>query len=306
MRVIFFGTSEVGIPILKALLQHHEVVHVVTSPDAAIGREKQIVASPIAKLAETNLIPISKPEKVKNNPEFLDFLKTQNADVFIVVSYGKILPPDLLSIPRLQTLNVHFSLLPKYRGPAPIQFALLNGDTVTGTTIFILDEQVDHGLILTSQKLAIEPRDTFETLAPKLADLSAQLLIDTLPKYEAGSITPQIQNEDEATFTQLINKEHGRINLTMSADEIFNRWRAYTPWPGIWTTYQGQVLKILECEIVNPPETPHSLDELTEIIPCNNHTFLRLLKVQLAGKNPVTTKDFLHGHKQFTPVSLGQ
>ncbi len=306
MRVVFFGTSEVGLPILKALLQHHEVVHVVTRPDAAVGRNKEIKPSPIAQLAETNLIPTSKPEKVKNNPELLELLRNQHADIFIVVSYGKILPPELLSIPRLQTLNVHFSLLPKYRGPAPIQFALLNGDKSTGTTIFILDEQVDHGLILASLEININPTDTFETLAPKLADLSAHLLIETLPKYEAGTITPQIQNEADATFTQLISKEHGRIDLTMTADEIYNHWRAYTPWPGIWTTYQGEVLKILECEVVSPPETPHSFDELTNIIPCNNHTFLRLLKVQLAGKNPVSMQDFLRGHQEFTPASLGQ
>ncbi len=232
-------------------------------------------------------------------------MRELRADIFIVVSYGKILPVELLNIPPLKTLNVHFSILPKYRGPAPIQYALLNGETETGTTIFILDELVDHGPVLAIKTQAIEPRDTFASLAPKLAELSAQTLLEVLPRYQAGKITPQQQDHSQATTTTLISKEDGRINWENTATQIFNQWRAFTPWPGIWTLYQGQIMKILECEIVSPPETPNAMTELLDIIPCGQATFLRLIQIQLAGKNPMSMKDFLNGRHDFTPANLG-
>jgi methionyl-tRNA formyltransferase len=300
MRIVFFGTSEVGIPILEALMKEHEVVQVITSPDAPVGRKQELQATPIANLANFLKIPVQKPEKVKDNPEFLEFLKTIGADIFIVVSYGKILPAALLDIPRLKTLNVHFSMLPKYRGAAPIQYALLNGEKVTGTSIFILDEQVDHGPILIQKEFYIEPNDTFTTLAAKLADLSAQLLINILPQYEVGVINPQEQNHDSATFTKLIKKEHGRIDWTKPAQEIFNQWRAFTPWPGIWTTWQGQTFKILTAEVATSVEE----SQARENVPCGDNTSLHLLEVQPAGKNAMSIKDFLNGQKEFKPQDL--
>lgn len=301
MKIIFFGTSDVGLPILEALTQHHEIVHVVTSPDAAVGRKQEMRQSPIAEFASQASLPVSKPEKVKNNPEFIQFLKTLGADIFVVVSYGKILPPELLEIPSLKTVNVHFSLLPKYRGAAPIQYALLNNETVTGTTIFILDELVDHGPVLAKKEIAISPDDTFSTLAEKLSELSAQLIIDLLPKYQAGEITPLEQDHDSATFTKLIKKEHGQIDWSKTAVEIHNQWRGFTPWPGIWTIWNGQVMKILECEVAKQqPQSPEERD----IVPCGNHTYLRLITVQLAGKKPMAMKEFLNGHPDFNPADL--
>lgn len=302
MKVVFFGTSDVGLPILEALAQEHEAVQVITSPDAAVGRKQEMQATPIANLAEFLKIPVQKPETVKNNPEFLDFLKTLDAQIFIVVSYGKILPVELLGIPRLKTLNVHFSLLPKYRGAAPIQYALLNGEKTTGTTIFILDEQVDHGPILIQKDFAIEPGDTFPTLAEKLAKLSAELLINILPQYEAGVITPQEQNHDEATFTKLIKKDHGRVDWSKSSQEILNQLRAFTPWPGIWTTWKqpDQVIKILKAEVVDHLDEDHA----QEIIACGNGTYLRLIEIQPAGKNPMLMSDFLNGQKDFKTEDL--
>jgi methionyl-tRNA formyltransferase len=307
MRIVFFGTSEVGMPILSALLgAGHEVLHVVTSPDSPVGRKQELIETPIAKLAKELGLPISKPQKIKNNPEFLEFLRGLDADIFVIVSYGKIVPQELIDIPPLKTINVHFSLLPKYRGAAPIQFALLNGEETSGTTIFILDEQVDHGPVLAKQKIAIEPDDTFATLAPKLSDLSAQLLINILPQYAAGEIMPLEQIHEDATFTKLISKVDGKVDWNKTAPEIYNQWRAFTPWPGIWTTFEGQILKILECEIVDAPDTPNAFTDLPDIIPCEGHTFLRLIKIQLAGKNPTSMKDFLNGRHTFTPASLGQ
>lgn len=300
MKIVFFGTSDVGLPILEALSKEHEIVQVITSPDAAVGRKQETQATPIANLAAYLKIPVQKPEQVKNNPELLDALRTLNADIFIVVSYGKILPAELLDIPPLKTVNVHFSLLPKYRGAAPIQYALLNGETKTGTTIFILDEQVDHGSVLTKEEAYIDPNDTFESLAKKLANLSAPLLINILPQYEAGVIIPEQQNELSATFTKLIKKEHGRIDWAKSAQDIYNQWRAFTPWPGIWTTWQNQNLKIIQAEPIQYPDE----SILTEVVKCGDDSFLHLQQVQLAGKKPLPIKDFLNGQKDFQTSDL--
>lgn len=304
MKIVFFGTSDVGLPILKALNSEHEIVHVITSPDAKIGRKQELTATPIAQYAASLDIPISKPEKVKKNVEFIAFLKSLHADIFVVVSYGKILPAELLDIPPLKTVNVHFSLLPKYRGAAPIQFALLHGEEKTGTTIFILDELVDHGPVLATQEYPIDSDDTFTSLAAKLSDVSAQLLLDILPQYEAGSIIPHVQDHQLATQTHMIAKEAGKINWSdQTAQEIYNMFRAYTPWPGIWTTYNGETFKILACKPVDIVDTAESAKSF---VLCKNNTYLELHEVQQAGKNKMTIKDFLNGHSDFSSSHLGQ
>lgn len=304
MKIVFFGTSDVGLPILESLRQEHEVVLVVTSPDAPVGRKQILTPSPIAQYASEHNLKIEKPEKVKNNPEILELLRAQNADIFIVVSYGKILPLELLDIPPLKTVNVHFSLLPKYRGAAPIQYALLSGETTTGTTIFVLDADVDHGPVLAEKEIAIEPNDTFATLAPKLSEISATLLLEILPKYQSGELQPQDQNHADATFTKLIKKEHGKVDWSKPAQEIYNMWRAYTPWPGIYTTWNDKQMKILECEVLS--DEAYSSDESTDksIVPCGEKTFLKLLTVQLEGKNPTNMQDFLRGYKDFSAEDL--
>lgn len=300
MKIVFFGTSEVGLPILEALHKEHEIVHIVTSPDSKVGRKQILTATPIADFALANNILTSKPEKVKSNIEFMDYLRTMNADIFVVVSYGKILPEELLNIPPLKTVNVHFSLLPKYRGPAPMQFALMNGETTTGTTIFVLDELVDHGPVLATEEIAIDPDDSFTTLAQKLSDLSASLILDVLPKYQSGEIVPQEQNHDDATKTHMISKEDGKVDWTnCTAQDIYNKFRAFNEWPGIWTTYQDENLKIIDCIVVTETSGTEK-----NIIPCKDNTFLKLEQVQLASKNKMTMKDFLNGHPNFSPTDL--
>ncbi len=306
MKIVFFGTSDVGLPILESLRANHEVVHIVTSPDSPVGRKQEMTATPISHYAEEHGIPTSKPNSVRNNPEFLDFLRQESADIFVVVSYGKIMPQELLDIAPLKTVNLHFSLLPKYRGAAPIQYALLNGDTETGTTFFILDALVDHGPILGQQSFPIEPDDTFATLAPKLADFSSQLITEVLAQYEAGNITPEEQNHSQATLAPTISKDQGKVDWTKSAQEIYNQWRAFTPWPGIWTTYEGQTFKILKCAPITDAhlfENPTTEDKT--VISCGKGTFLKLEEVQLSGKKAVSMTDFLNGHKEFSSTSLG-
>ncbi len=304
MKIIFFGTSEIGRPILQKLIEEHEVLAVITSPDKPVGRKQILTPSPIATLAEENNLTTIKPEKVKNNSEFIETLKDFDADIFIVVSYGKILPDELLSIPPLKTINVHFSLLPKYRGPAPVQFALLNGETKTGSTIFVLDELVDHGPILGTVELDILPDDTNPTLQHRLAESSSDLLLDILPEYQSGVITPQEQNHELATPTHIISKDDGRIDWNETAEQIHNKWRAFQPWPGIYTEWDGRLLKIIECAVSDESTTFPVGTTQDDLVSCGDNTTLKLITVQLEGKNSSPIKDFLNGHPKFKSTQL--
>lgn len=290
MKIVFFGTSDIGLPILEDLIANHQVLAVVTSPDKPVGRKQELTPTPIAELAKQHKIQILKPKKVRDNPDFLselaEIVDSRYIDIFIVVSYGKILPAELLELPPLKTINVHFSVLPKYRGAAPVQFALLKGETTTGTSIFILDAEVDHGPILATKNIAIDDDDTNTTLQTKLAELSSTLLLETLPKYADGTLTPVQQDHSQATFTKLISKEDGLVDWSKPAQEIYNQFRAYQPWPGIYTTWQDKKLKIIDCKL------------------SEDKTTLELITVQLEGKNPTSMKDFLNGYPDFEMSQL--
>lgn len=334
MKIVFFGTSDVGLPTLEKLIQHHQVVGVVTSPDAPVGRKQVLTPSPIAARAQELGLTILKPAIVKKNVEVLEELKKLGADVYIVVSYGKILPKELIDAPPLKTLNIHFSLLPLYRGAAPIQSALMNGDTVTGTTIFILDEFMDHGPVLSQVTETIQVDDTFPTLAARMANISADELIRILPLYESGQITPKEQNHDLATKAPIIKKEDGRIDWSKPALDIYNTWRAYQPWPGIYTTLpsvalakeggNGKLLKIVGCKPIDvasilqgvssgsPPKIGGARGGMNlpgtvidgGIIACGNSTYLQILALQPEGKQPMDMKSFLNGNKEFVGSRL--
>ncbi len=319
MRIVFFGTSDVGLPTLEKLVEHHEVVGVVSSPDAPVGRKQILTPSSVAIRAQELGLNILKPEKVKNSPEILEQLKSLAADIYIVVSYGKIMPKELIDTPPLKTLNIHFSLLPQYRGAAPIQAALKNGDAVTGTTIFILDEFLDHGQVLAQVAEDIRPDDTFTTLAQRMAEISADKLIEILPAYQNGELAPKEQNHDLATKAPMIKKEDGRIDWSKSAQDIYNAWRAYQPWPGIYTTWNGKLLKIVECKPVDiesiaqdassdsPPKIGGARGGMNlpgtvindGIIACGSSTYLQILTLQPEGKQPMHIKSFLNGNKTF-------
>lgn len=295
MKIVFFGTSVVGIPILKELALKNEVIQVVTNPDQKVGRQQILTASPIAKFARDQNIPITQPEKVKANIDLKNQLKHLNADIFIVVSYGKILPTEIINMPKYGTLNIHFSLLPKYRGPSPIQYVLLAGEKKTGTTIFKLDELVDHGPILAQAELPISANDNFTSLSEKLAQLSAGLLSDILPKYLSGTLTPQEQQHSLATTTKLISKESGQINFQEeTAEEIYNKFRAFILWPGIHFIYKNSPVKILSCSPVSENQSITN-----QVVVCKNNTLLVINQLQLAGKKPISFTDFLNGHPNF-------
>jgi methionyl-tRNA formyltransferase len=251
---------------------------------------------------------VLKPEKVKNNEELLQQLQKLEADVYVVVSYGKILPKELIDTPPLKTLNIHFSLLPLYRGAAPIQAALKNGDFVTGTTIFVLDEFLDHGPVLTQVQANIHADDTFPTLASRMASVSAYELIRILPLYEKGQVRPREQDHTKATKAPMIKKEDGKIDWTKSAQEIYNKWRAYQPWPGVYTSWNGKLFKIIECKAAVGP-TNQALTPGTVLpsglVACGQNTCLQIVSLQPEGKQSMSIQAFLNGNSSLTLSSFG-
>lgn len=305
MKIVFFGTANVALPILEKLHQHHEIVAVVTTPDKKTGREQSVTESPVSVLANEMELKVLKPERVKNNQEFLSELKNLGADIFIVVAYGKILPSDIINLPAHKTLNVHFSLLPKYRGASPLQAALLNGDTETGTTIIQIDEQLDHGPVVAQEKFPIDADDNFITLSEKLAAVSAKLLFNTLFDYSEGKLELQTQDESQASVTKIISKEDGKIDWNKSAQQIYNQFRAYYPWPGIWAAWNGKLLKIADC-IPSPAgvDAVPGTVSANGIISCGSSTGLQIKSLQLEGKTETDIKSFLNGYKDFVGSKL--
>src|SRR3990167_5956308 len=236
MKIIFFGTPDFAVTILKALIDAHmSPIAVVTTPDKPAGRGHIITSPPVKTFVEKYTIPVFQPEKLKDET-FLHTLQNLNADVFVIASYGKILPQNLLDIPLKGTINVHPSLLPRHRGPSPIQGALLAGDDTMGVTLMLTDKEMDHGPIIAYSKWQMPHNTmTYSKLHERLAELGSQLLVETLPKWIAGEITPQEQNHAEATYTKILTKEDGHLNWKKSAEEIDRMVRALNPWPGTWS-----------------------------------------------------------------------
>src|SRR5512133_3309422 len=233
MDVIFCGTPKFAVPALRALVGNGFNVRLaVSQPDRAAGRGLVTVPTPIKHFALEHDIPVTQPEKIKSNAEFRAQLEAIRPDAIVVVAYGRIIPQWMLDLPPLGNINVHASLLPKYRGAAPIQWAIASGETVTGVTTMRLDSGLDTGDMLLKAEIGILPEDTSETLAPKLSELGGPLLIETLRGLETGTITPTPQNHEDATLAPILTKEDGRIEWNRTATEIWNRLRGFTPWPG--------------------------------------------------------------------------
>lgn len=325
MKIVFFGTSNVALPILEALSKQHEILAVVTQPDSKVGRKQEIQESPVSVLATEMKLKILKPEKVRGNQEFYQQLKNltspspnpspggrgteQGADIFVVVSYGQIMPLEIINMPKFKTINVHFSVLPKYRGASPIQSALLNGEEYTGTSIFILDEKVDHGPLLATEVVKIDSDDNSLTLSQKLAYKSAALINTVLDDYVTGKITPLPQDESAATHTTHIEKADGKIDWSKTAGEIYNRFRAFYPWPGVWTKWNGKLLKATDLEI-NTQQIPTEsakpgivLDG--GVVVCGQGTFIKIKSLQMEGKKEMLINDFINGYREFVGSRLG-
>jgi methionyl-tRNA formyltransferase len=266
LRIGFFGTPELSARVLEDIIatSDMEVVFVVTNPDKPFGRDQVLQSSPVKVLASSRDIPIFIPMKIRENKEFFDILRSFECDYFVVVAYGRILPLELLDIPQKKSINIHGSILPAYRGASPIQSALLHGEKETGVTIMEMSEGMDEGDILKIRTVPIDSIETAETLFEKFAEISGPTLIQTLRELETGGITPLPQDDSLATYCKKIEKEDGLVDWKKSADEIYHMWQAYTPWPGIYTLYEGKRLLLESVSVIpglsrNPVESKDSL-----------------------------------------------
>lgn len=301
MKIIFFGTPEFAEIILERLIDsEYKPSLVVTAPDKPVGRKQVLTPPPVKSLAIEHGIEVLQPHKL--DEKFAYSLQLTAYSLFVVAAYGKIIPKNILDIPKRGTLNVHPSLLPAYRGASPIQTALLHGDTKGGLTIMLMDEKMDHGPILTQRKWQITNSDTTETLSKKLADLGAELLIETIPKLLNGKIKPQEQDHTQATYCKIIKREDGHIDWNKSAEKIGCMARAFTPWPGIFTFWHDKRLKILSLatsEVASEKEKENVgrviVHEGAFAIQAKNGLVLPRL-VQLEGKNPQSAEEFLKAH----------
>uniref|UniRef100_A0A831Z004 Methionyl-tRNA formyltransferase n=1 Tax=candidate division WWE3 bacterium TaxID=2053526 RepID=A0A831Z004_UNCKA len=292
-KIVFFGTSLFGQIVLQKLLdKDFEVVAGVTQPDRPAGREGQLVPSPVKTLAKEYKIKIFTPENKLELFAISPKLLAKKAALFVVASYGLIIPAETLAIPARGALNVHPSLLPKYRGASPIQAAILAGDLETGVTIMLMDEQMDHGPILAQERIALAPAETTPSATVKLANLGAELLIRTIPPYLFGKITPLPQDHSQATYTKLITKEDGHINWEQNNAQIERMLRAYHPWPGVWTTV-GEMAIQLDRELRDPRKQNLRLKILQAHL--ENDT-LSLDSIQVEGKSPIKFADFSKGY----------
>ncbi|ADQ46506.1 methionyl-tRNA formyltransferase [Caldicellulosiruptor kronotskyensis 2002] len=300
------GTPDFAVDILQKLIQEPFVnlKLVVTQPDKPVGRKQILTAPAVKEFAQKVGIEVVQPEKLKNNEDFLDLLKKIEPDTIVVVAYGKILPKEVLEIPKHGCINVHASLLPEYRGAAPIQRVLMDGKEYTGITIMKMDEGLDTGDILLQKEVKIENNDDILTLSKKLAEVGSQLLIETLRNIE--SITPVKQDHSRATYAPPIKKEEGKIDWNMSAKEIYNRFRALKIWPGIFTTFKGKLLKIHDIEIAQDNKdninsnvlngTVVEIDDSSIIIKVRDG-LIRLRLLQLEGGKKISARDFVNGYK---------
>lgn len=298
-KVVFIGTSDFGIPTLEYLKQNHDLLFVVTPPDKPAGRKKVLTASPVKMWAQLLGIKVLQPIKIED--EF-ETLKNSGADVFIVGAFGQIIPQVVLDIPTKGSLNLHTSLLPKYRGASPIQNAIMNDDKETGISVIVMDEKMDHGPILAQASTKIEDFDTYPKLHAKLAVLAGKLLSETLPQWLDGKIQPQEQNHEQATFVKLIKRDDARIDWTQPARKIVQKVKALNPEPGTWTTLENKSVKILEVEEVQDGRVELAgqifADGKNCIVKCGDYC-VKLILLQPEGKNPISGSDFINGLKNF-------
>ncbi len=299
MRLVFCGTPQFAIPTLQQLLAAgHPIELVVTQPDRVRGRDQDPSPPPVKVLAEQAGLPVVQPEKIKNNLELRARLEAIRPDAIIVVAYGRIIPEWMLNLPRWGNLNLHASLLPKYRGAAPIQWAVANGEVVTGATTMRLDQGLDTGDILLQRVLPIEPGQTAEELFPVLAKSGAGLMLETLEGLEAGSIQPIPQDHTGASLAPILKREDALVDFARPAGDIYNRWRGFQPWPGAYTFFRGRKLtlhRLLPAGSIAAPQGEMVLEGDRLFVAAGSATSLELLEVQLEGKKRMPVADFLRG-----------
>lgn len=302
IRVVFAGTPHFAVPFLYALIKDpdFQVVSVITQPDRPVGRKQIFTPSPIKEVARENAIAILQPELLRKNKKIVFDLMDLAPDLLIVVAYGQIVPPEVLAVAKFGNINVHPSLLPKYRGSSPIQSAILNGDDKTGVTIMLMDEKLDHGPILSQKEFALSGQETGDSLLNDTAKIGTPLLVDVAKKFVNGEIEPTKQDDDLSTICKTINKDNAKIDWTKPAKQIEREIRAYYSWPISWTTLSGKRLKIFPATTINqttqlkPGEIAINNSELS--IGCGQGSLI-ISKLQLEGKEITSATDFIRGNK---------
>ncbi|MDD5197374.1 MAG: methionyl-tRNA formyltransferase [Candidatus Gracilibacteria bacterium] len=305
IRIGFFGTPHLSARVLQDFLNspQFKVDFVVTGEDKPIGRHQIITPNEVKNLALSQSIPVLQPARIRGNTEFLEEMQSYGVDYFVVVAYGKILPTEALRVPKKYPINIHGSLLPKYRGASPIQAALINGETETGVTIMVMNEKMDEGDIIDVKKIGIATSETAETLFEKFEEVSGNFAIKTIQKLDKGELVPRKQNENEATYCKKIMKEDGLLDFSKSAEKLYHLHQGLTPWPGVYTMYKGKKCIIEKCFY-----TPHSegdneigtvVQKGTEIGIVCGKGLLTLSQVKLEGKKSQSIKEFLNGQRDF-------
>ncbi len=310
MRVVFMGTPEFAVPSLEhLLLNQYQVVAVYTRPDRASGRGRSLVSSPVKRVAIDQGLPVVQPVSFKKAGVVAQLASFQ-PDVIVVAAFGQILPQSVLDIPAYGCINIHPSLLPKFRGASPVAAAILAGDEFTGVSIMLMDAGMDTGPVLVQAQVHISVQDTTGSLMAKLSLIAAQLLLEVLPRWSRGELTPRPQNEAEANYTGMLSKQEGEIDWQLPAIDIWRRVRAFHPWPGCYTEWQGKQLKIIEAVPLSGERTR----EVGQVVALNKEGtvfgvntkdgVLGILKVQLEGKRAMSADEFLRGQRQFIGARL--
>lgn len=304
------GTPEFALPTLERLAEHYPVVGVVTQPDRRAGRGRRVIASPVKEMAMAEGIPVFQPERLRKNLEAVEHIRAWLPDLIVVAAYGQILPQSVLDISTFGVLNVHASLLPRWRGASPIQGAILAGDTVTGVTIMKMDAGLDTGPILAIRDVTIGTDESAGELETRLAKTGADLLIDTLPSYLSGTLQPQDQPEEGVTITRRLKKEAACIDWTRSAEQLSYQVRAFAPKPGAYTQWNGERFKVLQSRILSKQDAAQGVPGTVFLWKKNPAVItgdgaLELLQVQMAGKRPMSGDVFVRGRKDVVGATLG-
>jgi len=310
MRIVFMGTPDFSVPSLDALLKSDDrVVGIVTQPDRPKGRGQILAPSPVKGVAQRERIPVLQPTKMKD-PQFLAALAAWKPDLIAVAAFGRILPPAVLTLPPQGCINVHGSLLPKYRGAGPIQWAIINGESETGITTMLMDEGMDTGAMLLQEKIAIAPDDTAGTLSPRMAELGGRLLVETIAQLKAGTLVPHAQDHAQATMAPLLKKEDGQIDWTKPAVSTANRIRGLTPWPGAYTFLGAERWTILKATAISGSgcERPGRITMITKqaIHVETGNGLLAIHEIQPANSRRMTAAQYLAGHALQTGLTLGE
>lgn len=303
LKIVFFGSPQFAIPSLQELHASKtiEIAAVISQPDRPAGRGRKLSPPAVKEFALKFGIEIRQPKSIRGK-KFGLWLRQLEADYFVVAAYGKILPASVLDIPRLGCVNLHSSLLPSYRGAAPVNWALVHGETSTGVTTMLMDEGLDTGPVLLQQEVEIHPGETAGELTIRLAQAGAPLLIKTLLDFAEGKLEPRVQRDDISSLAPLINKEDGKVDWNLTATNIFHRWQGFTPWPGIHAGFRGNFIKLLQVAVaveVKPNAPPGSLLVCDEKLfaACSGNSTLEILSVQLPGKKTIAAADFIRGYR---------